>query len=301
MIRCFTLSTALLCLASTALAQPGVLKKPVAPQKQPVQAPQATHMVTINVVVASVHHTQGKPVFSDKATGDELMDLVNDLKAADKLATYNRISAAALEGEKGMAQSGSTVPVVSGRSSFGGRGTTRSYSQTSVGTLVQTMCKVTGGTVIANLKLEESRLVPAPKAEGEEAEAEPPSTASLTIDTVVALTPGKASLVTLREAATGDKATTLVVLATAALTPAGDKAAKLRADDDKEVTVFYLKFTEADEVQRTIQKVMGGRVSIAVDARTNALIVQGDEKQVKEIEALLKVLDKALQNAPKKR
>jgi len=294
MLRFGVISTLLLAVAaSAAYAQPaketGRSKKP--PAKEPAQ------MVTLDIVIASVHHSQNKPLFEAGASGRELLDRVNEIKAAGKLVTYKRISVTALNGLKAMSQSGSTVPVVSGRTSISGRSTTQSYSNQSVGMLVEVEPLIKGNMVLTNLKIEESRLEPAAESDDAKSRARPPSTAVLSIASSLAIPTGGSALVTLREVATGEDATTVVVIASARVAAAKMQAAKTQAaKTDDQIRIYHLKYSKAEDVLQRLENKSVNTVKLNALAQQNAIIARGSEKELETVEAALKFLDKVVKD-----
>ncbi len=59
------------------------------------------------------------------------------------------------------------------------------------------------------------------------------------------------------------------------------------------IKIFALKYVNAVDAARILQQLLGDAPSIAVEERTNELIVRGDAKMLSEIEALLMRLDDA--------
>jgi hypothetical protein len=61
---------------------------------------------------------------------------------------------------------------------------------------------------------------------------------------------------------------------------------------DAVLKVFTLKYVKPDEAGLVLNKIMGGGgPRVAVDERTNALLIAGDEKQASVVEALIQKLD----------
>lgn len=61
----------------------------------------------------------------------------------------------------------------------------------------------------------------------------------------------------------------------------------------KSFTVYYLKHAVAKDVETTLNAFFPDDLRVVADARTNALFVRADEDVLKEVEGLLKVLDKS--------
>lgn len=86
----------------------------------------------------------------------------------------------------------------------------------------------------------------------------------------------------------------------------GDSAAESYSDDNGSrnsssrqtvspvqlTRIFMLKYADANVLSQGVSQLFGKDFGIAVDARTNSVIVRGDESQLKEMEVLVEMLDR---------
>jgi type II secretory pathway component GspD/PulD (secretin) len=77
------------------------------------------------------------------------------------------------------------------------------------------------------------------------------------------------------------------------------KAAPAAEETPADTKVYALKFTDADHIAKVVGEAFGkGRIVIAVDPRTNSLVVRGQRIDLMEVDALLARLDQEGKPAP---
>ena len=256
----------------------------------------AGKFITLDIVVADV--AEGLPASPTAAA-------ILELEKAGKLSGWSKFRLTALENQRSQLQFGGHVPLVSGRNfAGGGRGGFgqggATYTQISVGTLISAVARVEeSGTVVAELKFERSSVAPRP-AEAAEADADagaPQSTATVSVQTTVRVKPGEPLLVGGRQ--TGGKEagqTWLVLTASVAAAPKPEvvepKPAAAAKEPIDELKIVQLKHAAAAALANVLHDTFAREpIRIAVDERTNSLLLRGTPARLEVVLALIARLD----------
>jgi hypothetical protein len=168
---------ALICLTTSASLGQTSPEKPAAPPATPKKN---LHAVSVTVTIVEAPPSR---LPADESAGT-LLKRIKKLEAGGELSSWTRIRLSVVEGTSGFAQFGERTPRVSGRAVARGR-TLKSYVLENVGTLVGCTARVVGDTVIAELNVEQSRIVP-PLVESDkpaDAAVTPPPSAKRTLTT----------------------------------------------------------------------------------------------------------------------
>ncbi len=262
----------------------------------------AGKFITLDFVVADV--AEGAAAIPTAAA-------VLELEKAGKLSGLAKFRLTALENQQAMLQFGERVPLVTGRSGGfgGGRGGDFAqggavYSQASIGTMITAVARVDGsGDVIADVKFERSSVAPRPADPAEANAAAPQGTNTVSVQTSVRVKPGEPLLVGGRQTGGKDTAQTWIVL-TASVAAGPEK--KAAAVDSSEVTGIVASVDDSDDKIKIMQVVNASApalakvlseifsqqpVRIAVDARTNSLLVRGPAADLEIMRAVVLHLD----------
>ncbi len=142
----------------------------------------ATRLMTARDVAPQMVSIQVEISISDPEGGRDSQKIVDSLQ----LTT--------IEGQKALMQFGQQVAVVTGRQSFGGRGTQTQTEQRMTGSMLQVVPRITDTGVVVQLTLEKSWMEhPAPPASEDEAsgELQTPTTYTTEIQTTLMIASGK--------------------------------------------------------------------------------------------------------------
>jgi len=249
------------------------------------EPPAAGKLVTIEAVIADL---------AAGSTPEEITpDALAALEKAGKVQSLTRIRLPTIENQQAQFQFGERVPVVTGQTRFGGRGeATASISMEKVGTILEVIPSVEAdGSILVQLTLEKSRLVPQPKVEapGEAATPLPPRSVTVSSKTTIRLKAGKPAVVAGQQA-DGKESSQTWILLTASAESGPQRAAAAGAA--LELKIFHLRFAAAAELAKVLSSVFEKEpVRIAVDERINALLVHGPPEKLAMVEALLLRLD----------
>ncbi len=315
-------------LASVVFTTAGALAQRSTPQTEGVKAEESNQLVTIEVLMVQVA-ASGEAA---KATPVPSAANIIDLDKQGKLDRTVRIRMATVEHQPATVQVGERVPVAISRASVGrGRGGfggavreparepardapprdtpprdapaddsafTYSYQMMNVGTLVSATPRVDDrGSVILELKAEQSRLADVPQRDGDipgEAWAQRQRTISLTTQSTLRLTPGEPALVESFQTSGDNKSSGEFIVVTAHL---DDSPASRRAAADApvaETRIFALNSANARDAVKVLQQLFAGMpVRLSVDERTNSVLAHGQRGKIEEMEAILQRLDQA--------
>jgi type II secretory pathway component GspD/PulD (secretin) len=193
----------------------------------------------------------------------------------------------ALENQQSRLQFGEHVPLVTGRNVFGGGREGRpqvgaTYSQTAVGTMISAVARVEdGGAVLAELKFERSSVAPRPAEAAEADPAAPQGTTTVSVQTSIRLNPGEPLLVGGRQTGGKEASQTWIVL-TASVAAGGAKPAVAEpkpaaaAAIDEQFKILSIVNASAPELAAVLSQIFQREpVRIAVDVRTNSLLLRG--------------------------
>jgi type II secretory pathway component GspD/PulD (secretin) len=196
-----------------------------------------------------------------------------------------------VENQRSQLQFAERVPVVMGRTiASAGRGTQEAIALENLGTKLSLVGRVDGDSVLVQMELDQTRLIPAPpKPEGEASEnVTRPRTATTTFQSTLTIPPGKTVVAGGKETQ-GDKGkvqTWLLVSARA------EGARKDVADGGPQIKIFRLIDAKAESLATVCQGIFAGEnLQIGVDARTNSIIARGDEKTLQILARILAGLD----------
>jgi type II secretory pathway component GspD/PulD (secretin) len=248
---------------------------------------QAGRLIAVEVVIADV---VGE---AKEMTTEQLAEL----EKAGNVTSLSRLHLSALENNPSVVQFGERVSLVTGRTSFGGRGSQDMLSQENLGTMVSVTARVEPDqSIVMELNAELTRLAPvAPRPEGENADrpVELPRTNTLTTKSTLRIPPGKSVVAGGKTAKTEHGTTQTWILVSAAVQAgAPDEAAVLK--------IMSLKHAKADALATLLTGLLRGEdYRIAVDARTNRLIVSGTPGVLERIVPLIAELDQAADESAK--
>jgi type II secretory pathway component GspD/PulD (secretin) len=197
-----------------------------------------------------------------------------------------------------MLQFGERVPVVTGRNrgGFGGAGGDSAiYTQASVGTMITAVARIDGGDVIADIKFERSSVAGRP-AEAADANAAPQGTNTVSVQTTVRAKTGEPLLVGGRQTGGKEAGQTWLVLtaSVAAARPEAvpePKPAAAKGPVD-ELKIVQLKHAAAAALANVLHDTFAREpIRIAVDERTNSLLLRGSPERLEAVLALVARLD----------
>lgn len=261
--------------------------------------PQAGKLVTLEVVIADV---------PEGAAAAPTAAAILDLEKAGKLSGLARYRLSSLENQQASIQFGELAPIVSARNMTGGGrggpggfgGVSNSYTQVSVGTQVATVSRVeSADAIVTDLKIQRSSVTPAAQPAADAADPNaftPQGTVTLNIQTTVRTRPGEPTLLIGRQLKSGKETTqTWVVLtaSVAAAAPAEKRTGALQEAEER-LKVFQVVNGSAPAMANVLMSVLQREgVRIAVDERTNTLVMRGDPGQLEIARALISRLDVA--------
>ena len=258
-------------------------------ESRPPRGPQAGRMISLEIVFADVGAAAG----GRDVTAAQILDL----EKQGKLASVTRIKLSLVENQQGSVQFGEAVPLVTGRQSFGGRGSSAVYTTHNVGTTIAATSRVDGdGTILVELSAERSSVAASQKPaadDGAAAEPEPQKILQTTFRTNIRVANGAPLMVGGQHSAAGNQSASAYLVLTASLAE-GAKAAAIPAADGAEamIKVFPLANARAADLAKAIRPILEGQpIVLAVDERTNSIIAQGSAEQLDIARALITRLD----------
>lgn len=245
--------------------------------------------------IAAATFVAGSPAWGDepKSGGSVSLELaIVDIKGADlgdaeptaakvlelarggKAESSSLLQLALLENLPATLQFSETVPVISGRTDFGGRGATNNVTMQNVGTMVEATARIEkSDQVLVELKAERSRIVPvSPDADT----TMPGSTKTVqaSVATTTRHTSGQPTIVGSRTTGGGESLVHTFFILTARIPPTAQAAARPAAD--QMLKVFALANAEASELVKTLEPMLEGqKIRLTADVRTNSLVVLG--------------------------
>jgi type II secretory pathway component GspD/PulD (secretin) len=232
---------------------------------------------------------------------DEVAELIRKLEADGQIAGMDHIRLTTLENEKATVQSGTTTPIATARS-FGGRGgpPQTSYQQENFGTMLSVTAAAEGRTVAVNLQIEKSQLKQHDAPSQNEGDFVPAGSETLTLQTNLHILSGRTVLAGSLGSKGDGTSSERIVLVSARLVeaPTGEHPMDAtNGKDSRQIRVFMLQRASAKDAARVIKDVLDvkrDQIRIAVDPRTNSLIVSARQKAVLDvIEAILMKVDEA--------
>src|SRR6185436_11627928 len=170
----------------------------VGDDKEQKEHQSAGRLITVEVTLAET------PVVGD---GKEMStEKIAELEKAGQLVSQSRYWVSLVENQRSQLQFAERVQVVSGRVNVGGGRFQESLAYESFGTKLGLVARVDGESVLVQMELDQTRLIPAPaKAEGEATEnVTRPRTATTTFQSTLTIPPGKTVVAGGKET-TGDK------------------------------------------------------------------------------------------------
>ncbi|HZN35690.1 MAG TPA: secretin N-terminal domain-containing protein, partial [Pirellulaceae bacterium] len=166
------------------------------------------------------------------------------------------------------------------------------------GTMISAVSRVEAdGSIVSDLKFERSLVTPRRQPEGgDPAAITPQGTASVNVRTTVRARPGEPVLVGGRQHGSGKDAaqTWLVLTASVAPRAAGEKPkAAAAAGPEEELKIVQLKNASAPALATVLASVFQREFRIAVDERTNSLLLRGSPERLVIAVALIARLDES--------
>jgi len=269
------------------------------------QAPPAPtgRVVSIEVTIAEL----GPPPAGeqiDLATGDAALVRIGEWEAKGVLAALTRIRLTTLDQQVAMVHFGERVPRVTSRTRTGARAGredgpgfpagafSSAFTLENVGALVNAVPRVdVDGAVLVELQIEKSRVAAAaaaPSDSGPTGDFVPPRVVTISTNSTVRIPPGQATIVGGAQSAGADGASRVIIVVQARVSAPPPQVAAA----ERSLKVFSLAHASAPEVADVLRGVFGdGRMRIAIDQRTNALIVQAGNEELSAVEALVQRLD----------
>jgi hypothetical protein len=258
-------------------------------------------MVAFTVTIA----TGSDAKLASQQEAGELTQIVAGLEKEGALTHISRMRFSTLEEQEVQFQFGETTSVVTGRTfGFGGsRGgpagqpggggpqSVASYQQEQTGTMVRTTARVVDAGVVAEFSLEQSRFDRSRPA-AEDPPMTPPEKAVTHVKTTVLIPRNESVLLGGFERTGNGVAHRTVVLVTANVTGPPVAAAAIRNGKPRELRVFALKHADCGAMQSLLGELLAQReLTVAVDPRTNTVLVQADSDTMSVVEAILLRLD----------
>jgi type II secretory pathway component GspD/PulD (secretin) len=229
---------------------------------------------------------------ADLGDGEPTADKVLELARAGKAESSSVLKLAVLENLSATVHFSEIVPVITGRTDFGGRGATNNVAMQNVGTMVEVTARIEkSDQVLVELKAERSRIVPV-AADADPSTPGSTKTVQATIATTTRQTSGQPAIVGSRTTGGGEGQMHTFFVLTARLPPAAEAAAKPAALPV--LKVFALTNAEASSLVKTLQPMFEGqKIRLAADVRTNSLVVHGTPEVIEVAAALIERLDKS--------
>jgi type II secretory pathway component GspD/PulD (secretin) len=234
----------------------------------------------------------------------ELAQAVAALEQQGALTHISRMRFSTLEEQDVQFQFGETTSVITGRTfGFGSRGgqtgqpgaggpqSVASYQQEQTGTMVRATTRVVDAGVVAEFSLEQSRFDKSRPA-GEDPPVTPPEKAMTHVKTTVLIPRNETVLLGGFERTGNGVIQRTVVLVTANVSGPPVAAAAVRNGKPRELRIFALKHADCDAMQTLLTELLAQReLTVAIDARTNAVLVQADPETMSVVEAVLLRMD----------
>ncbi|MBC7857021.1 MAG: hypothetical protein IAF94_26625 [Pirellulaceae bacterium] len=244
--------------------------------------PPAGRPISVEVVVAETPVSgNGKEMSAEK---------IAELEKAGKLVSLFRYWVSLVENQPSELHFGERVQVVVGRANLaGGRGMQETSAYENVGTKLRVLGRIEGDSILVQLEMDQTRLVPPPaKAEGEAGETPSrPHTTTTSYQSTLAVPSGNTIVAGGKETQNerGKVQTWLLVSGSA-------DGAKPVADEESITKIFRLINANADSLATILQGIFReDNVQIGVDARTNSLVVRGDAKTHEIVFSIIVALD----------
>lgn len=273
-------------------------------------------LVSIEVVIAETGEKGARAEGLDPAAAEKQIARIRELEAQGKLTGLTRVRLSTLEesiatvhvGEKSpyVVNQGTIDPQIRRGSGPGPGAASVVYNWQETGTVVSATPRVEDeGTILIELQVEKSiapRDVPKTAAEPEKPTL-PGRFATLRANSTVRVPNGQTVIVQGLEIFSEKETSQTTILVTARVEQvakgAGSKSVSTR--NDYEIKIFALKSASAASAATIVSSIFDGRpVKIAIDERTNSLILQGPRREFEAIEAILLRLDDAPAPADKR-
>jgi hypothetical protein len=256
-------------------------------------------LIHFTVTIASAANDKLRPEMDAK----EIVKTIGELEKSNELASLTRLRFAAIEQEMAKFQFGETVPIITGRTSAGGRGgpgtpgggfpggapafggQSVSFSRGQVGTVIGAVARVVDGGVVAQLEIEQTRQDAPPPGDDSPI---PPKSATLSFKSAVRIPVGETALLAGLQERAANEIKRTVILVSATLPDGAAKGARV----DGELKIFALKQIRADGLRDVLMQLFPDTpLTLAADERSNTLVVRGTHEQLEIIEALSLRLD----------
>lgn len=279
-----------------------VLAWPAAARAQTAQTQQPTgRAVLVEVLIA---HVSGDVKDEPGAKVDWSQRLAQ-WERDGRVAALARVRLATLDQLQASVQIGERVPVVVGSMRLpssprrepgtdAAPATARSYRVENVGTLVTATPRIDEGSVLLDLKVEQSRLAaPGPDSGGDA----PPSVQNVSAKTSVRIPAGQTVLAGEAQTAGKESPGRTFILVSAAAGEGSVRrqaAANLPAPELPQLHVFHLTFAKAKETAKLIQDLFAAAgVKASFQEQSNSLVVVAGPEQSAVVRALIAKLDEA--------
>lgn len=268
-------------------SQTGTEKGPA--EKLPVTG----RAISFEFVIAEFARGGKGPAAVDLESPDKVLPKLKELEAAGEIGALSRFHLSSVELTPARLQIGEQRPFVSSRGGFGGRApgvveAPVSYTFQNVGTIVTALSRVTDeGAVLAEIAVEKSRpALTLAKA------TEPPDIGRARVTTTntqatVLIPPGQWVVLGGAQGSTEEESSQTIILVSA---KAAEPASAL-----PQLKIFSLKNAKVGVLSKILPLVVAdiARVRIAIDERTNSLIVSGPKSDLEVVESLVMELDRA--------
>jgi type II secretory pathway component GspD/PulD (secretin) len=255
------------------------------PRAAAPQPPQPGRLISVEVVIADVTGEAGE------MTAERLAEL----EKAGQVKSLSRLRVSTLENAPSMVQFGERVSVVTGHTSFGGRGSQNVTAQENLGTMVSVTARVDhDDSILMEFQAEQTRLAPtAARAEGENADrpAELPGTTTITTKSTLRIPQGKSVVAGSKTMRTAQGMTQTWILVSAHAEAAAAESV---------LKILALKHAQGEAIAALLAGVFPpANLRVAVDARTNSLIISGSPTVLEKVVPLIAELDQAKDEAAK--
>jgi type II secretory pathway component GspD/PulD (secretin) len=255
------------------------------PRAAAPQPPQPGRLISVEVVIADVTGEAGE------MTAERLAEL----EKAGQVKSLSRLRVSTLENAPSMVQFGERVSVVTGHTSFGGRGSQNVTAQENLGTMVSVTARVDqDDSILMEFQAEQTRLAPtAARAEGENADrpAELPRTTTIATKSTLRIPQGKSVVAGSKTMRTPQGMTHTWILVSAHAEAAAPEAESV-------LKIMALKHAQGEAIAGLLAGVFPtANYRVAVDARTNSLIISGSPAVLEKVVPLIAELDQAKDEA----
>jgi type II secretory pathway component GspD/PulD (secretin) len=257
----------------------------------------AGKQVEIQVVIADVAAKDRPGEEAIAQSAEKVLALVRQLEEQGKLEACSRVRLATLERQAATVQFGERRAVVAGRRQAPGdrgfSGFAQSSTMENLGVLVTATPEVAeDGSITVDLQIEKTRLSEPPANDARpDADAPAPRTLSALTRARVRIEEGQAVAPggVVQSSTAKDQVSTLIVVTARTIGP----DARRTADSGRRTfQVYALTYSHAATVLGTLKIIFDHKApQMAVDERTNSLLVSGSDEEHAKVKAILQQLD----------